>query len=119
MILYRYEKCLFSGMRPNWILSEEERVRRFHGRRKVGELIIGIRFGYVNSLNYVLSELDVPKIDLFCILRISKTMFKLGFSKQSNQLNLNMSVGNSTRIFNTIDIGCKCWCLRLLKYKTF
>jgi len=30
----RYEKCLFSGMRPNWILSEEERVRRFHGRRK-------------------------------------------------------------------------------------
>ena len=46
-------------------------------------------------------------------------MFKLGFSKQSNQLNLNMSVGNSTRIFNTIDIGCKCWCLRLLKYKTF
>jgi len=30
----RYEKCLLIGMRPNWILSEEERVRRFHGRRK-------------------------------------------------------------------------------------
>ena len=28
----RYQKCLLAGMRPSWILSDEERVRRFHGR---------------------------------------------------------------------------------------
>ena len=28
----RYQKCLQAGMRPSWILSDEERVRRFHGR---------------------------------------------------------------------------------------
>jgi hypothetical protein len=30
----RYDKCLRAGMRPNWILSEEERARRFHGRKR-------------------------------------------------------------------------------------
>jgi len=28
----RYQKCIGAGMRPSWILSDEERVRRFHGR---------------------------------------------------------------------------------------
>lgn len=30
----RYQKCITAGMRPSWILSDEERVRRFHGRGK-------------------------------------------------------------------------------------
>ena len=30
----RYQKCLLAGMRPSWILSDEERVRRFHGRAR-------------------------------------------------------------------------------------
>lgn len=28
----RYQSCIKAGMRPSWILSDEERVRRFHGR---------------------------------------------------------------------------------------
>jgi len=28
----RYQSCLAAGMRPSWILSEEERARRSHGR---------------------------------------------------------------------------------------
>jgi len=28
----RYQSCLSAGMRPSWILSDEERLRRFHGR---------------------------------------------------------------------------------------
>ena len=35
----RYQKCLGAGMRPSWILSEEERVRRFHGRNPKPEKI--------------------------------------------------------------------------------
>ena len=31
----RYQRCISAGMRPSWILSDEERVRRFHGRAKV------------------------------------------------------------------------------------
>ena len=31
---YRYQRCIGAGMRPSWILSDEERVRRFHGRNK-------------------------------------------------------------------------------------
>ena len=30
----RYQRCIGAGMRPSWILSDEERVRRFHGRTK-------------------------------------------------------------------------------------
>ena len=30
----RYQRCIGAGMRPSWILSDEERVRRFHGRNK-------------------------------------------------------------------------------------
>jgi len=30
----RFSKCLEGGMRPSWILSEEERIRRFHGRAR-------------------------------------------------------------------------------------
>lgn len=30
----RYQKCIQAGMRPSWILSDEERQRRFHGRRR-------------------------------------------------------------------------------------
>ena len=34
----RYQKCIAAGMRPSWILSDEERVRRFHGRGKAGSV---------------------------------------------------------------------------------
>merc|ERR1719154_74533 len=30
----RYQACISAGMRPGWILSEEERMRRFHGQEK-------------------------------------------------------------------------------------
>jgi len=30
----RYQGCIAAGMRPGWILSEEERIRRFHGQEK-------------------------------------------------------------------------------------
>jgi len=33
----RYQRCVSAGMRPSWILSDEERVRRFHGRTKAGK----------------------------------------------------------------------------------
>merc|ERR1719471_2259139 len=33
----RYQKCLAAGMRPSWILSDEERVRRFQGRNVKGK----------------------------------------------------------------------------------
>merc|ERR1712013_845293 len=35
----RYQKCITAGMRPSWILSDEERVRRFHWSDLIRELI--------------------------------------------------------------------------------
>jgi hypothetical protein len=30
----RYQRCIYADMRPSWILSDEERERRFHGQDK-------------------------------------------------------------------------------------
>ena len=34
--LFRYAKCISAGMKPSWVLSEDERQRRFRKNRERG-----------------------------------------------------------------------------------
>ena len=36
MSVHRYAKCISAGMKPSWVLSEDERQRRFRKNRERG-----------------------------------------------------------------------------------
>ena len=57
----RYQKCLLAGMRPSWILSDEERVRRFHGRVRTEKTKAGPQHG--SGVAEVKFEEDVMEYD--------------------------------------------------------